>query len=394
MASSLGGCGEAGGPDSRSETAPRSSDTPGDDPRPAPAALRALLARNLGPLADAMAQVAVEVRAPGDEAPTTLLAAVPERIRRMTPDGRTAIRTPDGALVWQTGGAARPADDVTTAELDAWLTALDLVTLGPFRRAVSVRRSAPDTLEVEVDGEPHAIRYRADDDTILEVRGRGSRIQILERHDSGAARIPTRIAGTPLGERTLRFLGTGVGFDPGAFEAPTRTGEPARAEIVLGGTSSPHGPRAESMAAVSWWMVEDPGSWDARLECIRSAGRRLGAAGYGNGGDPMLVDEDGAQWLVVPFRPARSDPDPVVPEAGEKILERAAEAVLVVDPPPGPTATRVANARRELLAHAQDSGIAEPRWTAVSWNLIGRDPANDPGCLDRAPLRVMLGLGR
>lgn len=341
-----------------------------------------------------MAQVAVEVRTPGDEAPTTLLAAVPERIRRMTPDGLTAIRTPEGAFVWRTGGAAQAADEATTAELDAWLTALDLLTLGPFRTAVSVRRSAPDTLEVEVDGEPHAIRYRTDDDTILEVRGRGSRIQILDRHDSGAARIPTRIDGAPLGERTLRFLGTGVGFDPGAFEAPTPTEQPARAEIVLGGSSSPSGPRAESMPAVSWWMVEDPGAWDARLACIRAAGRRLGAAGYGNGGDPMLVEQEGAQWLVVPFRPARSDPDPVVPGAGEKVLDRTAEAVLVIDPPPGTSATRVANARRDLLEHARENGLAEPRWTGVSWNLIGRDPANDPACLDRAPLRVMLGLGR
>jgi hypothetical protein len=390
----LAGCGEAGDSGGASpKDGPLHAEAQ-EDERSAPAALRALVARNLGPLAEAMTQIAVEVRAPGDDAPTTLLAAVPDRIRRMTPDGRTAIWTPDGAWVWSTGAAAEPADETTRAELAAWLTALDLMTLAPFRRAVSVRRSSPDTLEVELDGEARSLRYRASDDTILELRRGDLSIRILEHHDSGAARIPTRIASEALGERTLRFLGTGVGFDPTAFEPPSATKPPSRSEIVVGGPSSASGPRAEVLPAVSWWVVEDPGSWTERLARIRSAGRMLGAAGYGNGGDPMLVREDGAAWLVVPFRSASASPKPVVPGTGEKIIDRTGERILVVEPEPGPAAARVEGGNVKLEAHASELGLGAPRWTAVSWNLIDRDPANDPGCLDRAPLRVMHGLGR
>lgn len=394
MLTILAGCGGAdlaGGGDPQDGPTPAQD---GHDARPAPTALRALVARNLGPLAEEMTQVALEVRTPGDESPTTLLAAVPDRIRRMTPDGRTAISTPDGAWVWSTGAAAESADEITRRELATWLTALDLLTLAPFRRAVSVRRSSPDTLEIELDGEVHSVRYRASDDTILELRRGELAIRVLEHHDSGAARIPTRIECAALGERTLRFLGTGVGFDPTAFEAPSTTTTPPRAEIVVGGPSSSTGPRVEVLPAVSWWMVEDPGSWTERLARIRSAGRMLGGAGYGNGGDPMLVQEDGAAWLVVPFRRASAEPKPVVPGAGEKVVDRTGERVVVVEPEAGPAAARVERGQSELGAHAREHGLGTPRWTAVSWNLIDRDPADDPGCLDRAPLRVMHGLGR
>jgi hypothetical protein len=390
----LASCGDAGNPEPPGQTSPDATSPASADERPAPTALRALVARNLGPLAEAMTQVAVEVRSEGDETPTTLLAALPDRIRRMTPDGRTAVRSPGGSFVWAAGTAAEPADAATASELEAWLTALDLLTLAPFRRAVSVRRTAPDTLEIEVGGESHAVRYRASDDTVLEVEGRGLVVRILEHHDSGTARIPTRIDSPTLGERSLRFLGTGVGFDPAAFDRPEAVGSESRAEIVIGGAANPTAPRSETLQNVSWWMVEDPRTWNERLAWIRATGRKLGAAGYGNGGDPMLVLEADKSWWAIPFRPAREEPDPVLPDAGERVRDMSGERVLVIEPEPGRGSNRVDAALEALTRHGEASGSARPAWIAVSWNLIGRDPAVDPDCLDRAPLRVMHGLGR
>lgn len=390
----LAACGDARDPQDRSEDPPAPVPADAGDARSAPAALRAIVTRNLGPLADGMTQVAVEVRGPGDEAPTTILAALPDRIRRMTPDGVTAVATPDGCFAWAAGSPARPADPTTTAELTAWRTALDLLTLAPFRRAVSAQRVAPDTLEVEIDGFALTLRYRSPDDTVLAVAGRDVEVRILAHHDSGAARVPTRIDSPQLGDRSIRFLGTGIGFDPAAFDVPTADPDTPRAEILLGGSSSPKGPRLETLSNVSWWMIEDPGTWAERLACIRTAGRRLGTAGYGNGGDPILVEEDEESWLVVPFRPARANPDPVLPENGERVLDRAGVKVLILEPDPAPSAERVTKAFDALAAHADAHGLGTPQWTAASWNLIGRDPATDPGCLDRAPLRVMLGFGR
>jgi hypothetical protein len=125
------------------------------------------------------------------------------------------------------------------------------------------------------------------------------------------------------------------------------------------------------------------------MQHYRDAGQRLGPAGYGAGGDPMLARHDDADWFVVPFRPTSGDADPVAARAGERLTDQPDHRELSYQVPFGPWAKRLEQGRARLDAAL----AANPDWTAasplfVNVNLGNVDPVGSPGDLDQAWLTL------
>lgn len=385
VAAALAACGDS----NDDETPP--PDTAPPDTRAPRAVIDAVLARAHGPHRGSFDSVIVEVRESADGPATTFSVDLPDRIRRNGPDGRIAVFDGEQAWAWQGAGAAEFADRATRTELETWLAVLDLVCLQPFVRADRFERVGPHRIAALTAAARHELAYQPSTDAPQSLQGPAGSIEILELYDSGTTRIPVVVRIEGVGQRHLRFWETGVEHAPDAFAPPA--GE-TRETFVVGAPAPSTAARIETTPAVEWLMTPDPAAWPQRMAWLRDAGGRLGARGYGNGGDPFFVTIDGEEWFVVPFRPVRSDPEPVTPKEGERVVRVASGRAVVVDASPGEFEARVDAAGTQVATFLREQGLEPDGPRRVTVNVIGRDLENDPRALHDAPVRVIRPIAR
>lgn len=365
--------------------------TPEPDDRPPEVAVNALVERAHGARRGTFGSILLEVRRTPDGPATTIAAELPERIRISEPDGHTAVL--DGAEAWSWDGDEPPGDasEDDVGRLSRWLTALDLICFQPLERAGSFERLAPDRIACIAGGERFELEYDAASDAPRALSGPMGAVRFVELYDSGRTLIPIEVDVEGLGRWHLRFRDTGVEFESATFRP---RGSIQQDTFVLGGPDLRSAPRIEATPEVWWLMAPDPGDWAGRMEIYSSAGPRLGSLGYGNGGDPMLVEDGDGRWFVIPYRPVRADAEPVEPGANERVVSVPAGRAVVADADPAEFASRVAATRarvRDFLDARDLEPAGAPR---VAVNLIHRDPAGDPTTLDDAPLRVIWPIER
>ncbi len=155
-----------------------------------------------------------------------------------------------------------------------------------------------------------------------------------------------------LGECALQFVVDDLAWTPDFFAlepGPPATGrEPGtrRLPIAAGEPQSPV-PFVVETAATDWIVVADPASWPARCERYAPLHAELLRQGQHVAGFPILWQEDGAHWLAAPFR-RRPDGATFAAPAGWTIRSIAAGRWLVVYPPDGDFAARLADGERRL----------------------------------------------
>ena len=352
------------------------------------ATLAAILERCHGARRGDFDAVALELREAADGVATTVAARLPSQLRVTTADGQSLVIDGDQVLRRTDSGAVEPTDEATRTSMRQLAAAIGLLCLQPLERAEHVVRLAADRIGFEVDGAEHELVHHPSLDAPRELVGPNARVVFVEWYDSGTTLMPIVVDLAGLGRRHLRFLDVGVAFDDATFEL----GEPPKdgRRITLGGPAPSGTPRIESVDPVSWLMLRDPGDWPARYAAYRSAGQRLGPAGYGNGGDPLLVEDEAGSWFVVPFVTARDDPDEIALGADERIVERGAGQVVVIDATAGDFEQRVARAADSIRAFAAQQQLALRTAVQAAINLIGRDLDEDPSLVRDAPLRVAI----
>ncbi|MBK8978933.1 MAG: hypothetical protein IPM29_23785 [Planctomycetes bacterium] len=385
--SPAGGSPTAGTPATTPEVEPRDAagDAAGDaadDGRDPEAIVTAILDRCHGARRGTFASLAVELRDAPDGPPTLVHAALPERIRVQSPTDTIAARNGEQGWLWPGGPPARPLTDGERDDLAALATLLGAVALLPLEQHTAVERTAPDRLALRTaDGAVHTLAWDPARDAPLRLSSPAGEVVFLEFYDSGRTLVPTHVTLGPRGECWLRFLGTGVTHLPELFDAPPGTGSDGE-RVTFGPDLGQGAVREVDVRPVRWLWMPDPGDWKRRMELFRSAGRRLFPAGYGNGGDPMLIEDDAGAWFVVPFRPRLPDPEPVRPADGERLTELDAHRALQLVAESGADwAARIAKARAALDAALAQRGLRADGALCVGVNLVNRDPATDPGTL-------------
>lgn len=348
----------------------------------------AILARSHGPRRGTFDRAIVELREQADGPATTVSFALPDRARIVTADGRwtssvAGVVTSDA-----------PVGDAESAWVATLLRALDAITLQPLERRALVTRVDDDELAITTrDGASWSLEYDHSLDAARSLRGPSIAVRFLEHHDSGRTRVPLAVDVEGLGVRRLSFVDTGVEFDARVFAAPGPATDGART-IVVGGPARGARPRLATLDDVRWLMMPDPGDWPGRMALFRAAGERLAPLGYGNGGDPMLVEDDDGRWFVVPFVALDAKPGAIEPRAGEREVVVPRHDAILADAAPGEWQTRIAAATAAAEAFAGEHRRRASGPVRIAMNLLSADPAAEPGSVDSLPLRVVLPVAK
>ena len=313
----------------------------GSQPASAPARIEAVLARCHGVLRGTMDRVLLELRAAEDGPATSVLLLWPARMRVRDPDGKLAFLAPD-----------QPAP----AELARLRDLLGMLLLQPL--VAAERSEAVDGGRVRITAGGAVYELTLDRDARpTALRGPAGEVQFLEHIETGITVLPRRVRLGPLGERTVRFLGTGVTALDEAFTARTAR-EPADVVRVTSDPDDGRGPRAATLLALEarqWLVRADPTDWRKRAEVLDDAGRMLHERGQRPHGLPAYWSVGGKPSLAIPFR-ARAE-KAFVPGT-ETVLAMPAHRAAVIVTPPLPFARALEHGSAQLADLLQREGKA------------------------------------
>ena len=371
----------------------RSQESPveaGTDTRDASVVVDAILDRTQGARRGTFGRATLELREVRDGPATVVSFDLPDRMRVVDANGSWTLRVGDEVTTGTADEPSHAADDAHRATTATLCAAIATICLRPLERCARAERIDGDTLAITTrDGESFELDYDPALDATRRLRGPGVDVTIVEDLDRGGrARIPVLVDIAGVGRRYLRFVDTGIEFEERVFQSPD-LGRPTAPEIVVGGPARDLRARIQRLDPVRWLMMPDPGDWAGRLELFHTAGGRLGPRGYGNGGDPFLVEDDAGAWFVVPFVPLRADAEDVPLDSEERITAATATRAVVADAPDGDWAERRREAQTAIDAFVADRKLTIGGPLRLAFNLIGRDPATDPACLQDLPLRLV-----
>ncbi|MCU0864591.1 MAG: hypothetical protein MUC36_12405 [Planctomycetes bacterium] len=310
--------------------------------------LAAVLDECHGPLRGRMNDVDATVTLP-DGMQWRLYAALPVTVRLQSTAGQFLLR--DGALF----RLPHDAPPTTAAELELALQLRDLVdagALGPLHRGRAAARTGPTTLVVtDADGVPCEVTLPAD--TLLPRALRTATrppVQVLDWTRTPTTWLPTTLHCEALGACRVEFNLSGLNWAADFFARPGTAAKPVALRMAAPGSvtevQSPV-PIVVETKALTWASVADPGDWPARAAAYLPLHKELLAQQQWIAGFPVFWQEHGERWLAAPFR-GRAGGAAFAPPAGWRLRQIAAGRWLVVFPPTGDLAARLAEGERLL----------------------------------------------
>jgi hypothetical protein len=352
LAMGLGGCGDAAANQLF-------------DPATVPAErmAEAILEQCHQPLRGRMQELTATVHRGSEE--WQVIAAPPDRARVQGTDAVWLLRD-QHVVRLPTGEPASTADAQRVHDL---LRLVDAVAFGPLHRATRCRAAAADA------GQPNAYALAQPDgsDVTLTLLPRtslphqlrwpnGDCVDLLAYQHTGTTWIAQGAASERLGGCRVRLDHHAVGFAADLFALPQeRAGTAPAQRMVAPGTAvesrSPT-PILIDGKALQLWCVPDPGDWPGRTAAYTPLHRELETQQQQIAGFPCLWQQDEQRWLAAPFRARQGGPEFAAP-ATAQLRTLAAGRWLVVYPPAGDVAARIAEGERLLQA-----GLVEQRLTA------------------------------
>lgn len=349
IAGTLAGCGGEQGP----APSPRTVDTKALADAEVVAAVLDECQR---PLRGHMDRVAAVVTLPGG-AEYQLFAQLPDKLRVQTSTERLLLVGDRLARI--EGDAEVPP--ATAARVRALRTLLDAAAFGPLQRATGCKRLGPSTFALaQPAGDPVTLELRAmtllpDAFTLP-----GGRVRIVDYVPQPATWIPRTLELDGLGTCRVRFGNAAVDWADDFFVLPAaKTGTNDRPRMVAPGTGverrSPT-PILVDGQALRWAVVPDPGDWPARVQAYRPLHEELTRQRQQIAGFPVLWQDGEQRWLAAPFR-KRADGSELEAPAGWQLRDVEGGRWLVVYPPDGEFAAKVAAGERLLRDALRDLGL-------------------------------------
>lgn len=344
-----------------------------------------ILHRALGPYLEGRATAAAEVRIGLAAKPLFCSVELPSRLRASRPDGSVLLMNERGSWTWTASEPPRVANDADRLQGEQLLEVFSAARLMALGNAQPIARDM-DNLNIQLRDEGGTTHVLCFDPVSLKPLGLTSgetEFQFLSHFESEVTFIPTHVQ---VADRAyfIDTLDLGIEFEDDAFEPQRNVGTPQqrpRLEVEL-----------EQAYERRWLMVPDPGSWAAREAAMESAGNRLGANGWGGGGDPVLVEDDLGTWFVVQYLEAQDSPRPITKEAGERDLARPERRVLRCEAPPGDFEERQEAAREALRAYAEAKGLELDGPIYFEINIVHKRPSLEPDVLRSTPLCAIVAL--
>ncbi|MBX3465208.1 MAG: hypothetical protein KF830_18730 [Planctomycetes bacterium] len=298
------------------------------------------------PLRGRVDRIAATVELP-DGGERRLFAHLPDRLRVVGPDGSFLLL--DGAVHQLHADGAEPAAPAAARQVERLRTLLDGALLGPLHRAQGCQRTGPTTWAVrQADGTDLTLELRPG--TLLPQRlGQVRFVDFLRTRTTWVVQ-QAELDG--LGLCRLRFVFDDLAWAPDFFTLRARpaaaatVGARVRLPVAAGEARSAE-PFLVDAAATRWLVVEDPGDWAERSARYAPLHDELLRQQQHVAGFPLLWQQDGRRWLAAPFRRRAEGPE-FVPPAGCTLQDAAAGRWLVVYPPDGDFAARLADGERRL----------------------------------------------
>lgn len=303
------------------------------------------------PLRGRLDRIAATVQLP-DGAEVRLFAQLPDQLRVVEPGGSHLLLQD---VAWRLGGEqAEPAPPATAERLRNLRTLLDTALLGPLHRAVDCRRTGPAEWELAApDGGVARLALRPGTLLPASLTVAQGTVHFVDYLRTTTTWMVRRAALDGLGECTLQFALDDLRWSADFFSAGPRAPAPLAADPprtrlpVTAGEAPSAVPFVVETAAMDWIVVADPGTWPLRSERYAPLHAELVRQDQHVAGFPVLWQEHAACWLAAPFR-ARRDGAAFVPPAGWTIRTQPAGRWLVVYPPAGDFAARLAAGERLL----------------------------------------------
>jgi hypothetical protein len=367
----------------------------GRDERPPLAVIDAILDRCHGDLRGRLTDVTLELRAAGDDRPTTCLLGDGGKLRVDDPEHGGGLVRDGKALGWRAAGPARELEGDARERLERLHGLLEALLLIPLYAPLEPVRTGARTLRLgPEDARTWTLEYEPASSLPTSLRGPAGEVRFVAFVD-GPRALPREVELSGLGRRQVRLLGTETRFAPDVFAPPGGRTE-RLTELQLSPIDRPRRPVFARIEACTWLVVADPGTWTARRQALERLGGWLWERGQSNAGDPFLMKEGGDAHLVIPFEadPTRAQPPPT--ECPEGTLRPSpAHIAAVVQAPDGGWDERVASAVAMLGDHLATHGVTSAGEPRLVMNLFFVDnPDEHPGVLRTAELRVELPVER
>jgi hypothetical protein len=337
------------------------------------------------------------------------LAELPGQLRLEYPQGRTAVITADERALVRDADATTPreADTKERDRLLAIRTMLDVATLGPLRRAEACERLAARSFALTLaDGSQAELRVRPRSLLLESMQIGGYDVRVLDHLHTPASWIIREVDMAPIGRCRIRLDAADFAWDPGAFtlDEPDPP-QPATAEqratyprlplpvgFRVGGEERPTTPQIFASRPRRLLIVDDPGTWPARADAVRSRLDALRALGQEQAGFAGLSTVDGRPRLVIGFRATDSALSEVKAGDGESIRESPVGRELVVFPDQGDFDQRRQRGERMLRQSIEAHGL-EPLGPILCQPYLHLDEgAPDPTQLQAPTVRMSVAV--
>ncbi len=301
------------------------------------------------PLRGQMAQVAATVTLP-DGSSLRLFAELPDKLRVQSPAGRFLLRDDRVTRLDPEPAGAAAAD---AARVRGLLVLLDAAAFGPLHRATACRRLGPATFELSTPaGPPTTLVLRTGTLLPSAFTTAGTTATITDYLRTPTTWVASELELGGLGRCRVVFDAR-IRWDPDLFRDPATpaTTAPRGTQRIAspGSTAETRSPTPveHRSSALQWIVVADPGDWPRRVDVYRPLHDEIERQGQKVAGFPVFFTENGERWLAAPFR-ARPDGREFVPPAGWQVRAVDAGTWLVVFPPDGDLAQRLAAGERLL----------------------------------------------
>jgi hypothetical protein len=354
---------------------------------------QAVLQECHGVLQGGMDRVAVDVTL-GDGSMVQAFAHLPDRLRVQTGTTPPMVLAGDDAFELD-GERSVVLPDAPAARMRALRALLDAATLGPLYRAETATRT-DDVLEVKAGGRDFALHLRPG--TLLPERldGPAGQVHFRSHRGTGTTWIAERVALDGIGECSLHFRLSGLDWEPDFFARPEAAAPPdtARRPVSLPGASPearPRVPEPDENRAMSWVVLDDPGTWPERAAAYRSHHEVLMAHDQQIAGFAAFLREGDRAVMAIPFRQRKGGAALPAPP-GWVIRALPAQPVLVVFPDGGSIEDRIARGEELLLGALRARGIAAAGPVVAQPYLHLQEGTPAPDKLAAAAVRVTVAV--